>query len=68
MKNLFWLKTLNTVPWTYAIQDLHDEKIGKVETTPVDLSDLKNVIKSDVVEKSVHDELVKEVNTIDSNK
>ena len=42
--------------------------IGKLETTPVDFSELSNVVKNDVVKKSVYDKLVKKVNAIDSNK
>ena len=42
--------------------------IGKLETAPVDFSELSNVVKNDVVKKSVYDKLVKKVNAIDSNK
>ena len=37
---------------------------GKLETNPVDLSKLSNVVKNNVVKKTKHDELVKNVNTI----
>ena len=33
--------------------------IGKLETTPVDLSKLSNVVQNDVVKKNEYDELVK---------
>ena len=42
--------------------------IGKLETTPVDLSKLSNVVKSDAVEKSEYNELVRKVNATDSTK
>ena len=37
---------------------------GKLETNPVDLSKLSNVVKNNVVKKTKHDELVKNVNAI----
>ena len=40
--------------------------IGKLETTPVDLSKLSNVVKKDVVKKIVYDELIKNVNAIEA--
>ena len=33
--------------------------IGKLETTPVDLSKLSDAVKSDVVKKTEHNELAK---------
>ena len=36
--------------------------IGKLETTPVDLSKLSNAVKNDVIKKTEYDELVKKVN------
>ena len=39
---------------------------GKLETTPVDLSKLSNVVKNDVVKKTEYDELVKKVDNIDT--
>ena len=33
--------------------------IGKLETTPVDLSNLNNGVKNDVIKKTEHNELVK---------
>ena len=41
---------------------------GKLETTPVDLSKLGNVVKSNFVEESVHNELVRKFNAADSTK
>ena len=38
--------------------------IGKLETTPIDLSKLNDVVKNVVVKKTVYDELVKKVNAI----
>ena len=38
--------------------------IGILETAPVDLSKLRNVVKNDVVKKTEHNELVKEVNNV----
>ena len=32
--------------------------IGKLKTTPVDLSKLSNVVKNDVVKKTEYDELI----------
>ena len=40
--------------------------IGKLETTPVDLSKLSNVLKNDVVKKSEYNELVKNVSNINT--
>ena len=39
---------------------------GKLETTPVDLSKLSNLVKNDVVKKTEYDELVKKVDNIDT--
>ena len=38
--------------------------IGKLETNPVDLSKLSDVVKNEVVKKSEYNELVKKVNAI----
>ena len=38
--------------------------IGKVETTPVDLSRLSNVVKNHVDKKTEYNELVKKLNNI----
>ena len=40
--------------------------IVKLETTPVDLSKLSNVVKNDVVKKTEYNELVKNVNNINT--
>ena len=37
-----------------------------MNTDPVDLSKLKNVVNNDVVEKNVYDKLVAKVNNIDT--
>ena len=42
--------------------------IGKLETTPTDLSKLSNVVKKQVVKKTEYDELVRNVNAIDTSK
>ena len=42
--------------------------IGKLETSPVDLSKPTDVVKHDVVKKTEYDELVKKFNTIDTSK
>ena len=41
--------------------------IDKLETTPVDLSKLTNVVKYEVVKKTIYDELIKKVNAIDTS-
>ena len=41
--------------------------IDKLATIPVDLSKLSNVVKKDVVKKTVYDKLVAKVNNIDTN-
>ena len=38
--------------------------IGKLKSTPTDLSKLRNVVKNEVVKKTKYDELVKNVNSI----
>ena len=43
--------------------------IGKLKTTPVDLSNLSNKVKkNDVIKKTEYDELVKKVNAIDTSR
>ena len=42
--------------------------IDKLESTLVDLSQLSNLVKTNVVKNSAYNELVKKVNAIDSNK
>ena len=41
--------------------------IEKLATVPVDLSKLRNVVKNDVVKKTVYDKLVAKVNNIDTS-
>ena len=41
--------------------------IDKLATAPVDLSKLSNVLKSDVVKKTVYDKLVAKVNNVDTS-
>ena len=41
--------------------------IGKLATVPVDLSKLSNVLKNDVVKKTVYDKLATKVNNIDTS-
>ena len=41
--------------------------IDKLVPVPVDLSKLSNVVKNDVVKKTVFDELVEKVNKIDAS-
>ena len=41
--------------------------IDKLATVPVDLSKLSNVVKNDVVKKTVYDKLVGKVNNIDTS-
>ena len=38
--------------------------VAKLETTPVGLIKLKNVVKNDVIKKTEYDELVEKVNAI----
>ena len=42
--------------------------IGKLETTPTDLSKPKNAVKKEVVKKTEYDELVEKINAIDTSK
>ena len=41
--------------------------IGKLATVPVDLSKLSNVVKNEVVKKTVYDKLLNKVNNIDTS-
>ena len=41
--------------------------IGKLVSVPVDLSKLNDVVKNDVVKKTVSDKLVAKVNSIDTS-
>ena len=44
--------------------DVDDFDVDKLKTVPVDLSKLSDVVKNQVVKKSVYDKLVKKVNAI----
>ena len=75
--NLFCLKGVTSIDAlkfakkTYLVNlksNVYRLDIGKVETSPVDLINLSNVVKSNVVKTVMYDELVKGVNAIDSNK
>ena len=41
--------------------------VGKLMTVPVYLSELRDVVKNDVVKKTFYDKLVAKVNNIDTN-
>ena len=41
--------------------------VGKLVTVPVDLSKLSNVVKNEVVKKTVYDKLLNKVNNIDTS-
>ena len=45
----------------------HPVKIDKLAPVPVDLSKLSDVVKNDVVKKTVYDKLVAKVNSIDTS-
>ena len=47
--------------------EIDKSDIGKLETTPVDLRKLSDVIKNEVAEKTVHDKLLKKINAIQTN-
>ena len=47
--------------------DIDKLDIAKLKPTSVNLSRLSNVVKNDVVEKDVYDELVKKGNAIQTN-
>ena len=42
--------------------------IGKLVTVPVDLSKLSNIVKNEVVKKTVYDKLVAKINNIDTSR
>ena len=42
--------------------------IGKLKTTPTDLSKLSNVVKNEVIKKTEYDDLVRNVTAIDTSK
>ena len=77
-KKKIWPKTCNTTSADTSQLAKKDDIAGlksdfdrldidKLETTPLALSKLTNVVKYEVVKKSVYDELVKKVNTIDTS-
>ena len=41
---------------------------GKLKATPFELSKLSNVVKNEVIKKTVYDELVKKFNAIDTSR
>ena len=47
--------------WTSAIDKLD---IDELETTPVNLSKLSDLVKNEVFKKTAYDELVKKINAI----
>ena len=46
--------------------EVHKLDIGKLVPVPVDLSKLSNVVKIEVVQKTVYDKLVAKVNNIET--
>ena len=59
----FALKT-NLANLKTEVDELDTDKLAPV---PVDLSKLSDVVKNDVVKKTVYDKLVAKVNNIDTN-
>ena len=55
---LKFAKKVDLVNLKLEIDKLH---IGKLETTPIDLSKLRDVVKHEVVKKTEYNELVKKV-------
>ena len=57
--------------WKTNLSSLETEvdklDIGKLASVPVDLSKLSNVVKNDVVQKTVYDKLVAKVDNSDTN-
>ena len=47
--------------------DIDKVDIDKLETIPANLSNLSNVVKKEVVKKTVYNELVKKVNAINTS-
>ena len=52
------------VPDSSLKSNIYKLGIGKLETTPVDLNQLSDLVKNEVVKKTLYDELVKKVNAI----
>ena len=67
LKNAATVET-SKFPKTFDLASLKSEinklVIGKLESTPVDLSKLSHIVKNEVVKEDMHDELVKRVNAI----
>ena len=57
-------KTVWTIWWRYQDNKLD---IDKLVPAPVDLSKLSDVVKNDVVKKTVYHKLVAKVNSIDTS-
>ena len=58
------LKFNKKVDLTSLKLEIDKLNIGKVETSPVDLSKVSDVVKYEVVKKTVLDKLVKNINAI----
>ena len=58
-------KQADLVSLKSGVDELHTDKCT---TVPVDLSELRNVIKNEVVKKTVYDRLVTKVNTINTSR
>ena len=52
--------------WTSLKAELYKIDAEKLNTDPVDLSKLGNVVNNDVVKKNMYDKLVAKVNNIDT--
>ena len=48
--------------------DIDRLDIGKLETTPADLSNLGNAVDNNVAKKTLYDELVKKINAINTSR
>ena len=62
-----WLKKRNRCWFKSLKSDCDRLDIEKLETTPVDLYKLSNIIEKEVVKKTVFDKLVKKINVIQTN-
>ena len=49
------------------IEEIDKIDVSKLKTVPVDLSKLSNVVKNEVVKKTVYDKLVAKVNNIETS-
>ena len=61
------VKTTKTVQLDSLKSEIDKLDIGKLETTPVNLSKLIGVVKNDVFRKNVYNKLVKNVNAIQAS-